>query len=308
MAKNQTPKGPKPDPLTREELSARFGFALKVIYSNSELARLFETAVKQQWTGEKFNAEVRNTQWYQQNNQYAREAWVSEQLGGADWAAKVDNAKLAVQAAATEVGADLSPEELDSLSRQYVYQGWDQPSRQTLLMRALAEQIEVMPQGKGLGRGLRGRAGSFTDQLKAEALANGLRYSDDWYVEAARSVASGLTTEDDWRRDVREQAASMFPVFGDRIRQGMSAYDLASPYINMMAQTFEIAPDQIQLSDPYIKEALMGVDEQGNPRAMGLWDFQKRLRNDPRWMKTKQASDEIGTVATDIMRVFGLRG
>lgn len=307
MAK-QTPQGPKPDPLTRDELAARYQFSLKVIYSNSELARLFETAVKQGWTGEKFNAEVRNTQWYQNNNQYAREAWTAEQLGGADWAAKVDNAKMAVQGAATEAGADLTPEELDSLSRQYIYQGWNQPGRQTLLMRALAEQIEVMPQGKGLGKGLRGRAGSFTDQLKSEAFANGLRYSDSWYVEAARSVASGLTTEDDWKRDIREQAASMFPVYGDRIRQGMSAYDLASPYINMMAQTFEIAPDQIQLSDPYIKEALMGTDEQGQPRAMGLWDFQKRLRNDPRWMKTKQASDEIGTVATDIMRVFGLRG
>jgi len=308
MAPTRTPKGPKPDPLTREELAANYNFALKVIYSNAELARLFEKAVNQQWTGEKFNAEVRNTQWYQQNNQYAREAWVAEQLGGADWAAKTDNAKLAVQAAATEVGADLTPEELDSLTRQYIYQGWDQPSRQTLLMKALSEQIEVMPQGKGLGKGLRGRAGSFTDQLKAEALSNGLKYTDQWYVDAARSVASGLTTEDDWRRDIRDQAASMFPVYGDRIRQGMSVYDLASPYINMMAQTFEISPDQIQLSDPYIKEALMGVDEQGNPRAMGLWDFQKRLRNDPRWMKTKQASDEIGTVATDIMRVFGLRG
>ena len=83
---------------------------------------------------------------------------------------------------------------------------------------------------------------------------------------------------------------------------------IAEPYINLMAQTLELSPTAITLNDPYIREALMGIDEKGNPKPMGLWDFQKRLKNDPRWIKTQQASNDIASTATDNLQIFGLRG
>lgn len=307
--KGKNPANPltaQPDPINREVIAQNYGYALKVIYSNVELRDLFERSVRDGWAGNKakWDAELRGTDWYQQNNEYARRAWAAQSLGGADWQSQVDNAKMAVQNAAAQMGSDLDPAELDALTQQYIYQGWYDPSRQSLLSKALAEKIPTLPNN----RGMRGAAGTFVDQLKSEAIANGLQYTDSWYTSAAKSVASGLTDENYWLRDVREQAASMFPVYADRIRQGMSMQDIASPYINLMAQTFEIAPEQIRLTDPYIKEALMGVDDKGNPRPLGLWDFQKKLRNDPRWMNTKQASDEVAGVATNIMQIFGLRG
>ena len=296
----------KPDPLDRNVLAQEYGYAIEVIYSNNELRDLFERSIKEGWAGNtaKWNAELRGTNWFQENNEYARKGWAARALGGADWQSQMENAKLAVQNAATQIGADLSPEELESLSQQYIYQGWYESSRQQLLMNALSEEIPTLPGNKGL----RGRAGSFVEQLKAEALANGLKYDDNWYLGASKSVAQNLTTEDDWRRDIRDQAAGMFPVYADRIRQGMNMYDIASPYINLMAQTLEIAPDQVTLNDPYIREALMGVDDKGNPKPMGLWDFEKKLKNDPRWMNTKQASNDIASTATDILQIFGLRG
>lgn len=296
----------RPDPIDREVLAQQYGYALQVIYSNNDLRDLFERSVAEGWAGNqnKWVAELRNTSWYQDNNEYARKAWAAQSLGGADWQSQLDNAKMAVQDAASQMGSDLDPAELDSLTQQYIYGGWYDPSRAGLLRKALSEQIPTLPNNKGL----KGAAGSFVDQLKSSALSNGVSYNDSWFTEAAKSVASGLTDENYWLREVRDQAASMFPVYGDRIRQGMTMQDIASPYINLMAQTFEISPQQIRLTDPYIKEALMGIDDKGNPRPMGLWDFQKKLRNDPRWMQTKQASDEVSSVATNIMQIFGLRG
>ncbi len=306
---NATPGLKPPDKLSREELARDYGYALEVIYSVPELKDLFERAVnaKQgQYTPQKFAAELQNTDWYRNNDQYYRAAWTAEKMGGADWQAELQNAELAVQAMATQMGAQPTPEELKALSKRFIYEGWKSPERAALLRNALSQEISALPSAGG--EQLRGAAGNFTDKLKTMAYANGLKYNDDWYVSAAKSVASGLTSETDWERDIRESAASLFPVFGEKIRAGMNVVDAASPYIQTMAQTFEMSPSAIDLNDPYIRQALGGFDQGGNPVAMGLWDFEQKLRNDPRWMKTKQAEDSMTDIASGILQMFGFRG
>lgn len=299
----------KPDKLSREELARTYGYALEVIYSVPELKDLFERAVnaKQgQYTSQRFAAELQNTNWYRENDQYYRSAWTAEQMGGADWQTELENARLAVQQAATEGGAQLTPEELNALSKRYIYEGWKSPERNALLRNALSQEISTVPSAGG--EQMRGAAGNLADQLKTLAYANGMRYNNDWYVAAAKSVASNLTTVDDWERDIRESAASLFPVFGEKIRAGMNVMDAASPYIQQMAQTFEMNPANIDLNDPYIRQALGGFDQSGSPVAMGLWDFEQKLRSDPRWMKTKQAEDSIVDIGSGILKMFGFRG
>jgi hypothetical protein len=41
---------------------------------------------------------------------------------------------------------------------------------------------------------------------------------------------------------------------------------------------------------------------------MGLWDFEKSLKNDPRWMGTKQATNDIAGIGMDVLRSFGMVG
>ena len=301
--------GIKPDKLSREELARTYGYALEVVYSVPELKDLFERAVNAKqgtYTPERFTAELQNTQWYRENDQFYRSAWAAEQLGGADWQTELENARLAVQQEATNVGAQLTPEELNALSKRYIYEGWKSTERSALLRNALAGEISAIP--SATGEQMRGAAGNFSDQLKTLAYANGMKYSNDWYVSAAKSVASGLTTSQDWERDIRESAASLFPVFGDKIRSGMTVMDAASPYIQQMAQTFEMNPADIDLNNPYIRQALGGFDQSGSPVAMGLWDFEQKLRADPRWMKTKQAEDSIVDIGSGILQMFGFRG
>lgn len=292
----------KPDRLTREELAQSYGYALRVIYSVPELRELFERAVNAregQYTAERFRAELENTGWYQNNDQYFRKAWTAEQLGGADWQADLQEARMAVQTAARQFGADVTPEELDALARRYIYEGWNEPSRQGLLAEALSQEIAYMPSESG-GMALRGRAGSFVDNLKAMALTNGLKYNDDWYLSAARSVASGLTDEPYWERELRRQAASMFPNYAEQINAGMNAFDIATPYINVFAQTMEMSPYELTLDNPDIRRAMMD--------GMGLFEFQQMLRNKPEWINTKQAEDKTSEISLQVMKMFGLVG
>jgi len=292
----------QPDELSREELAQTYGYALRVIYSVPELKELFERAVNAeegQYTAERFQAELQNTTWYQDNDQYFRQAWAAEQMGGADWEADFQEAKLAVQGAAQQMGADVTPEELDALARRFIYEGWNEPARQGLLTQALSEEIAYMPTESG-GMALRGQAGSLVDNLKALSLANGLRYNDDWYLSAARSVASGLTDEAYWQRELSRQAASMFPNYAEQIEAGMNALDIATPYINVYAQTMERSPYEVDLNNADIRRAMMD--------GQGLFEFQQSLREKPEWMNTKQAEDRVSEIALQVMKMFGLVG
>lgn len=294
-----------PDTLSRSELAKSYGYALRIIESDPELSDLFERAVnakKGQWTATKFTAELMDTNWYQNNSEFARKALTAEALGGADWDAMLETARLNVQAVATNEGIDLDATQIDAYARQAIANGWDQPGREQLLRNALAQQLQTPAEGEFM----QGQAGNMEQVWMQTAARNGLKLSREFFASAARSVAMDLSTVEDVERQIREQAASMFPVFSQQIMAGQDARDLASGYINMMAQELEMDPEMISLDDPMIRQAMGGVGEDGKPTVEGLWEFQQRVRQDPRWMQTKGAADAISGTVRSVMEVFGL--
>ena len=296
-----------PDTLSRAELAKSYGYALRIIESDPELSDLFERAVnakKGQWTKDRFTAELMDTDWYQNNNEFARKALTAEALGGADWEAMLETARLNVQQVATNEGIDLDASQIDTYARQAIANGWDQPGREQLLRNALAQQLQTPEEGKFM----RGQAGNMEQIWMQTAARNGLKLSRDFFTSAARSVAMDLSTVEDVERQIREQAASMFPTFSQQILAGQDARDLASGYINMMAQELEMDPEMISLDDPMIRQAMGGISEDGKPTVEGLWAFQQRVRQDPRWMNTKRAADEMSNVARTVLETFGMMG
>lgn len=296
-----------PDTLSRSELAKSYGYALRIIEADPELFALFERAVngkKGQWTTEKFTAELMNTDWWMENNQFARTALAAEAMGGADWDQMLETARLQVQQVATAEGANLSSADMDDLARQAIAGGWTTRGREQLLTNAIASRIGT-PAGSQF---MRGQAGNLQETWEQTAARNGLRLSKSFFESAARSVAMDLSTAEDVERQIREQASSLWPSFSQQILNGQDARDLASGYINTMAQEFELSPEQISLDDPMLRQAMTGVDDKGQPTVEGLWAFQQRLRKDPRWMQTKGAADQISSTARSVMEIFGLVG
>lgn len=298
---------PDKDQLSRDELAAQYQSAVGIIYTVPELQGLFEQALDQEWSPAQMQASIQNSEWFKNNDQYARTAWARETLGGADWQANLSEARKAVQIAAAQIGSDVTDEELNALAKRYVYEGWGESTRRGMMMEALSGEITFLTDQRGQ-TSMSGTSGTLADNLRNLARANGVSFSDNWYESAARSVASGLSQQTDWERDVRKQAASLYPVYSQKIEQGLNVYDLASPYINTMAQELELDPNQITLNDPYIRSALGGMNDNGDFTSMGLWDFQKKLRNDPRWENTIKAQNEVTSVTGQVMQMFGLMG
>lgn len=298
---------PKPgkdeqDKLSQSQLEKMFGFAKDVIWQNRELRQLYQDAIREQWTPDMFQSKFRSSNWYNNNAEFARTAWAAERTGGADWDAQMQEANLKIQDAATRIGAKLTPDQKATLARRYIYEGWGDPNRTRLMEQELALTI-----GGAEGEFLKGAAGNLQQTLAETARRNGVKLSQGYFDSAAQSVAGGFTTADDWSREIRQQAASKWPGFSDKIMSGIDMEDLASGYINEMAEAWEIDKDLITLDDPFIREALQGIDEKGNPRMESLWDFEYRLKSDPRWLKTKNGANDTASVGMNILRLMGFQ-
>jgi hypothetical protein len=83
------------------------------------------------------------------------------------------------------------------------------------------------------------------------------------------------------------------------IDQGLTVKDIASQYINKMANVLEINPDTIKLDDRYIDSALSNLPN--------FTDFNKTLRSSPQWEYTTNAREEAAGYANKILQDFGLR-
>lgn len=122
---------------------------------------------------------------------------------------------------------------------------------------------------------------------------------------AAKQIALGNTTEEEQMNAIRELSKSAFGAWGKQIDAGLTMKQIASPYINIYSNILGIDPSAITLDDKLLKQALMGTDPT-TPSAMPLWNFEKAVRQDPRWATSKDAMDSLSNVGATIARQWGL--
>lgn len=298
------------DKLNLKELAQQNGFTMEFVKSHPQIRQVFETAINEDWVNSgpvgkaKFENALQATKWWKNNSSFAREYLMASMKGGKEWQDQITQAESEVQQIAVQMGASLTGEALSTVTKAYMVNGWK--SRPQFLAKALAGELEDF--NIDYIDYKKGGATNITDRLKATAKANGVVFDDSYYQGAARSVLAGLSTEDDYLAEIRSHAASMSPLYADRVRAGENLKDITSPYINTMSRVLELDPNTIQFDDPHIKSILGAVDEKGNPKAVGLWEFEKALRADDRWQYTKQANDQASTLASRLVSMFGFGG
>jgi hypothetical protein len=98
-------------------------------------------------------------------------------------------------------------------------------------------------------------------------------------------------------------AKSTYSNLSDSLSDEINLKDLSSNYIYNMAEVLELNPKDIDALDPTVQTALKN---NGNKGTMNLTDFDRMLRNDPRWAKTKNAREEASKYAYEVLKDFGL--
>jgi len=153
-----------------------------------------------------------------------------------------------------------------------------------------------------------GPAGKYFVAIKNLAADNGLNLSDATAQKYATDIASGVIDDNTAYNTIRESAANAFPALGEKIKQGINLKTLADPYIQSMSNILEIPDTGIDLFDPKIRSAMAFTTPDGKVGTKSIYDFEKELRQDPRWQYTNNARQQAASVATTVLKDFGFMG
>jgi hypothetical protein len=287
--------------IDRRTLAQNYGFALAFMNSNPELKRLFNKAVAQTWTPDKFVAQLRNTKWFKNHSASVRNAILQESSDPATFQASLDQMSSTVRDTygAMFGEAGMNEKQMDRWARLAVRMGWSQAE----LVDRISSSVdyEKMLKRDSLG----GTAAETKAQLDSLSQNYGVRLGDQWKSRQLARIMSGDDTMAGVQQRVQEMAMREYKAFADRIAGGETVTEIADPYVNRMSELLELNPGSVGVDDEMIQRALKQVTPEGKPASMDLWSFEKEVRKDNRWQYTKNARQEVANVTGDLMRNFG---
>jgi len=291
--KTQSPVEKK---LSPEEMAANYGLSWAFLNSDSSMKKLFNDAVSGNWTAEKFQAEMKNTDFWKQNSDAARKALQVKSSDPATWQATMDANKAKILQKAGELGASVPAGALDQIANDIEMTGMSDER----LQQVLSGYIDYVNGSMG------GMAGMHETVMRKYAADMGVDMSQQAIKNYAQLMIKGVSSQQDFKNFIDNQAVSAFPAFADQVKAGSTMKDIANPYIQMMAQTFDMNPSAITMKDPTITSALNNIGADGKPVGKTLSEFGDTLRGDPRWRSTTEAMSKTMSVANRVLQNWGI--
>lgn len=207
---------------------------------------------------------------------------------------ELKNKREAVKLLATELGVELTDGQINSLGYDYANGNIDATTVKSRI--ALTGNINFAT----------GEAAKTIDSLKATAASYGVSYDPSWYNQSAKDILTGKVDNDTLAQQLKELAKSRYPSLSKQIDAGYTVKQVASPYLQSMANILEINPNDITMEDPTIKQAFTSLNADGQPSTKALWQFEQDLKQDPRWRFTKNAQTDLMGTARKVLQDFGL--
>ena len=153
-----------------------------------------------------------------------------------------------------------------------------------------------------------GPSGKYFTEVKNLAARNGIMLSDEAATDYANKIVAGVMDADTAFNTIRESAASAFPQLADKIKAGVDLKTLADPYIQSMSNILELPYSAVDLFDPKIRSALSYTLPDGKIGTKSIYDFEKELRQDPRWQYTNNAKKAVADSTLRVLQDFGFQG
>lgn len=142
------------------------------------------------------------------------------------------------------------------------------------------------------------------DAIKAYSSAYGVPMSE---YEIKKAAITALTTPggiDAQTEQIKNVAKGIYSGLSQFIDQGITTQKLLSPYISMKAKLLEIPEEQITLNSTEGQQVISKVvSDKG---LLPIYNYERELRQDPRWRFTKNANEEAANWVSSIMKSFGI--
>lgn len=298
------------DPPKPEDIRAQYGFVALIAEQIPEIGTLMEQAVKENWTSDRFSLALAATNWWKSTPDPIRQ-WTVKNI--ADPASAANEMRAGAQSIyntmvqlgiPTDIGIPgqaTTDDRLGQLWLQSKLQGLDEAGTRSFLFREVAsKRSNVQNPGGRYGQLINGMYQTASDYgYTSSGLEN------EVYSAANEIMMGGAQAEPEaWKSKMINYAVSKYAPFADRLRGGETVMDIARPYMESYAQTLELNPQDIGLSDKTLQKAM-----QGNGRdAMAVWQFEQELRKDTRYGFTRGARNATAQTLEAIGKAFGMVG
>ena len=299
-----------PKPVKPKEYLANLGYTLELINSDPSL-QVFIKRVRQYMdknkgrvpTAYELDQMKQGIDWFERLNSVQEQARIeqADPRRRADWQRSLDLQRQRVRNIATAYGAPLTDDQINSLALDARLDGLED--------QEIRNRMRPFLQAAVAGGGdLTGAAEDTERQLVQWARANGLAITGDVVAKYVMNITEGSQTIESAKDDLRKMyLMGQYPAWADRIQQGFDPADIAGPYKERIAQFLEIDDDSIDLNDGLLQRGMQGVGADGKPRVVPMYEFDRMIREDPRWDKTDNAYAMYARVGNDLLRTFGFR-
>ena len=291
-------------PLSTAEAMSAYGFVYSLASAVPDLKDLLDQAIQAKWTPENFKARVESTNWWKANGDAARNLVISRAADPATYRQNLAAATDSIILKAQQMGRGLSLATAQKLALRTLSENgqWDDNR-----LSELVANTAVLSHGEG--GSYKGQAANLFDHMTTVAQNYGVGYTSGWLETWVNEIESGRNTLDGWESVMRSRAKAAYPQFANQLDSGMTVRDIADPYISTYAQTLEVPETQVTLKDNYIKKALSQTGQDGTTQtSMPLWQFQRLLKDDPRYDRTQQAKTDAFTTLNKIGKDWGFVG
>lgn len=177
----------------------------------------------------------------------------------------------------------------------------DLTDKNLILGKIAGSAIKGTPLAKVLELG--GTAAGDVQSIMAYAKSYGVKLTEDDAMKYVTDNISTGKTLDNTKAKILALSKATYGNIKDLITNDVSVREIAGNFAYQKAQTLELNMDAIDVFDKDIQDALVNENKGG---VMSLTDFNRKLRNDPRWAQTKNAREEASNYAYDILKSFGL--
>jgi hypothetical protein len=263
-----------------------------------ELKGILNQAVAGGWSTDKFLQAIQGTGWWRTHDSSARSLISLSFQDPAEYHNQISGASRTIQQTASQLGVTLSGQQINTLAMRSLVEGWNS--------QTIQDMVGGTWEGKG---GLKGQAAQTAQQLHQIYGDYGLPISDKAINDRVESILSGKTTIDTYTQAAIDAAKSMYPALAHQLNQGLTVKNVADPYIQSEANILEVDPNTLSPTSPMIKKALQGSIVQQGDKATAtstpMWQFEQRLRADPRWQYTQNAHNDVTNVLSFLGNSWG---
>lgn len=283
-------------------LNENYGLSAAFLESDPELANLYSQAVAGTWSTDQFQAALMATNWWANNSDTARKMIALKATDPATYNQQVKEKQVELTDLASKMGVHLSVESMNTLAQLVMTTNMNNAQ----VDGYLSKYLQLNQQGHFLGY-----AGQVELGVREYARDMGVPITDDYVNSAVRGIVAGTDSLQARRAHIQTLAEDAFPQYADQIKEGVTVGEIAAPYLAAQSKLWEVDPNKLDLFDPTLRSALTKIatsseTKPGEPQMVPLYDFEKQLRSDPRWLKTNNARESMSQTAGQVLSDLGL--